>query len=305
MRTITLVLTVVVSVILMGSLLVPYLDSTTEKNENVLDVFVLGGQSNMAYIPSYMDLDVVNDELGAPAEDCYYFGTSSRPVYLNMDLATCDIYPMYSGGAWIIGGEECGLAYALTPKTHHDLLVINVGIPAYKISQFEPGTTGGDHIENVIEAALAAIPSTYTVNKLGWAWCQGESDRTTSYASYIASFNKIDAMLGGFGFDMCYMVQTKPSDSGSATIAQQMIVNDQKDVVMASTAPAGFTIANGGLIEDNWLHYTQHGRIIVGEDIANAISVPNTSYFEILYIVPVLIIAAIILLAVRMYSNRD
>lgn len=305
MRVITVLVTVVISIILLGAVLVPTLNSTTHKDENVLDVFVLGGQSNMAYIPAYMDLNTVNSELGAPAEPCYFFGTQTRPAYNGINLSDCDMYPMYSDGSWIIGGEECGLAYYLTPKTHNELLVINVGIPAYSIDQFEPGTTGGNHIVNTIEAALASIPSTYTVNKLGWAWCQGESDRTTAYANYIASFDKIDGMLSNLGFDMCYLVQTKPSDSGSATIAQQMIVSDQTDVCLASTAPAGFTIANGGLIEGNWLHYTQHGRIIVGEDIANAISIPDYESLKILYIVPIIVIAALLLIVARLYMSRD
>lgn len=297
---------ITVAVILLGAVMVPYMDSETQKDEDVLDVIVLGGQSNMAYIPAYMDIDVVNEELGEPSMTCYYFGTDTRPSYLGMDMSECDMHSMYNNGAWIIGGEECGLAYTLASRSHHDILTINVAIPAYTIAQFEPGTTGGNHIKNTIEAALSVIPSTYTINKVGWAWCQGESDKKTSYSSYISSFDKIDAMMNEYGFDKCYLVQTKPVDSGSATIAQEMIVQNEKDVVMASTAPATFTVANGNLIEGNSLHYSQQGRIIVGEDIANAVTIPDDSYYSLLYVIPVMVIAAIILIAVRMiYSNRD
>ena len=208
---------ITIGLIVTGGILVPAVTEMSE-DRDTLEVVVLGGQSNIAYVLDYMDLSTVNSDFGAPAADCYYFG-KNVPVRLNMPLGSCELHSMYSNGAWIIGGEEVGIAYTIANKTQNDVLVINAAIPAYSVSQFEPGTTGGDHIKHVIEAALSEIPSSYSITKCGWVWCQGESDKTTSVNDYVASFDKVAGLFNDFGFTTCYMVQTRPVDSGNARLS--------------------------------------------------------------------------------------
>lgn len=301
MRLIKAIVGIVISLLVVGAILVPITSNYSSDGEHTLDIVVLGGQSNMAYIPAYMDLDVVNQDIPQPTTNCYFYGYADRPVWNNADLPLCDIHSMTANGSWIIGGEEVAVAKTISDYTSDDVLVVNVAIPAYAIAQFEPNTTGGNHIKNVLTDVLQEIPAKYTKIKCGWAWCQGESDKTTPVNDYVSSFEKVQGIFESFGFKTCYLVQTKPSDSGNATAAQTIIANTVPGVVMASTAPSTFTRDNGMLIEDNWLHYSQAGRDIVGSDIGHAICKKMTPHlrdndvYSVISMIPILVTAGLII----------
>lgn len=310
MRLIKAIVGVVIAVLVVGTILVPVTSKYNSDGENTLDIVVLGGQSNMAYIPSYMDLTTVNEEIPQPETNCYFYGYADRPAWNNGDSSQYDIHSMTSDGAWIIGGEEASVAKTISSYTNDDVLVVNVAIPAYSISQFEPGTTGGNHIQNVLTGVMSKIPSKYTQVKCGWAWCQGESDKTTAVDDYVASFERVQSIFEGFGFNECYLVQTKPADSGNATAAQAQIVNTVPEVTLASTAPSTFTVANGLLIEGNSLHYSQAGRDIVGTDIGEAICknltphLRSSEVYGVISMIPILITASLIIAVAGLIVSR-
>lgn len=302
----------VIGLIVIVTILFPIVEDGKQRvhDDNELDVIILAGQSNIAYVPEYMDLDVVNADVPIPSTACYFYGYDSRPVFDNAVLSDCDIHSMAEDGRWIIGGEEASIAYAVSSGLDNDVLVINAGVPGKAISYFEPGDVGGTHIHDVVTDALSKIPETYNVVKSGWVWCQGESNKNTPIADYVASFEAIRDSFIELGFNDCYLVQTKPIDGGNATMAQKMITLTIPDVIMASTAPAGFTADSGTLIVGNTLHYSQKGRDIVGADVGNAI-VDNTpiEYEDspintLLGIIPLLVLVGFLLGIVALFVRR-
>ena len=306
-------LTVTVSVILLAVLVVPICESYGDPSPNELDVLVISGQSNGAYMETttvhgvtnvICDPDDVNGNVPLPHKNAYYYGTALVPILYGAyyETATYDttldsyaIHPMTSEGAWIIGGEEAAIASALTARSYHDVLIINVCAPGAPIEFYEDGATGAAYSEKVIEDALSKLDSKYRVNKLGFVWIQGESNKTTAIADYISSFESVKGFYEDLGFDTCYMVQTKPGNSGNAADAQLQICNTNPDCILASTAPSTFTVSNGLLVSDD-IHYSQLGRNIVGHDIGMAIPVYSSDHPEkgLIMLIPWLLIAAII-----------
>ncbi len=301
----------VVALLLTVSVLVPVSDQSA--GEDTLAVVVLAGQSNITYISEYMDVDVVNEEVAVPEVDCYYFGTAESPLrqWVYDDSVGVGLYSMLdSDRQWRIGGEECAIASAIGQKSNCDVLTINVGISGQMISHFLPTNAGGVYIDAMLSAALDLIPNHYRQIKCGWVWCQGESDRTTSVESYVGSFGTIRENFAEWGFNTCYLVQTAPDRSGNATEAQLQCVSTYSDVILASTAPSTFTVANGGLIEGNTLHYTQHGRDGVGAEVGAKIAsgmtwhTDNSSLLGMIHIIPLIVIVGLVLGAVGMFISR-
>lgn len=305
--------TTIIAIVIVVSAFIPIVEEYQTEGQDTLQVVVLAGQSNIAYIPSYMDVDTVNEEIPKPSTNCYFYGLSDRPVWDNADLSQCDIHSMNDDDRWIIGGEECGVAYEISKKTSDDVLVINVGIPGKPIEYYQDNQTGGIRIKAVIESALSEITGYSIVNKCGWVWCQGESDKTTPVQDYIDSFTNINNMFDSMGFERCAMVQTKPVDSGNSTQAQSDIVSQFENVIWGSKAPATFTVANGLLIEGNSLHYSQSGRDIVGKQCGDALSLGLPQHIrdspipEMITIIPVLLIASLLIGVVSIYvvHRRD
>ena len=306
-----ILLTLTIGVILVGAVLVPTIEETNVSGEDVLDVVILGGQSNIAYNPIRVDASVVNDQIALPSTNCYYFGTDQQAVqYPLISISDCSMQSMTEGNEWRIGGEEPAIAKKIADKTNDDVYIINVAIGGTAIANFLPGTTGGDWIEDVLTAALSIIPAKYSVHKCGWVWCQGESDKTTAVADYIESFGTLNDYFKSKGFDYCYLVETKPIDSGNATAAQRALPSIYDNVTMASTAPATFTVDNGLLRNGDPLHYSQAGRNIVGEQVGAAIANNLPAHSRdgldspLLQAIPIIVIVALLMAAVGAIALR-
>lgn len=98
------------------------------------------------------------------------------------------------------------------------------------------------------------------------------------------------------------MVKTRDVNGGNSCAAQIEIARTNPNVIMASTLPDTFTVANGLMNSDN-LHYTQKGRILIGEDIANVMSLPYHAPHDLanlIGVIPILVIASIVVFAARM-----
>lgn len=305
------VVEITIGIILIGVILMPVIERVNISGEDTLDVIILGGQSNIAYNPLRVDAEVVNEQIGLPSTNCYYFGTESQAVqYDRMPISDCSMLPMVVNEQWHIGGEEPAIAKVISDYTNDDVYIINVAIGGFSISQFAPGSIGGNWINSVLDAALDFIPDRYTVNKVGWVWCQGESDKTTPVSSYVESFGSLDDYFKTKGFDYCYLVETRPIDSGNATAAQRELPGIYDNVEMACTAPATFSVANGMLRDGDALHYSQAGRNVVGEDVGEAIASNLSTHSrngiesEILAIIPVFVAIGLIIYIVPNISSR-
>lgn len=305
----------IIAVICVAGILTPILENTD--GEDRLEVFVIAGQSNSAYRNTNVSL--VNQEIDLPSHNVYYYGTESQPIYFggmppigqatyDPTFESYDNYSMVSNGKWKIGGYEPILAKYISDKTNCDVLIINVGISASSIQYLQPDADGGEYMKEVIEHSFEKIPSKYKVDKIGYMWVQGESNIGTPVDEYISYFENINDWFIENGFNKGYIVQTRPQNSGNSAIAQVKMCNTIPNLILSSTAPDTFTIQNGKMVSDD-LHYSQWGRIIVGEDVCKHMSLTtytqNKAVIDIMYILPVMLIIGIIGYLVFSYKKED
>lgn len=300
---ISIAISAVVAVLLYASLLVPIIADSTNGDTD-LQVLIVAGQSNAAY--RNYNVDVVNDDVALPDTEVFYYGNSTGPIYYGpINAPTYDdtfesygIHSMVENGAWKIGGYEPVLSRAISDKTNCDVLIINVGISSASTDFLFPDNVGGEYVSNVISDALSKVDPKYSIIKIGYTWMQGESNAGSTINGYIQSFDVIHDWYVAEGFKTCYLVQTRPANGGNASIAQLQICESEDDVILASTAPATFTVENGLMESDN-LHYTQKGRDIIGEDIADKMTlqyhIRASSLSSLLSVVLVLVPIGILL----------
>lgn len=306
-------------VILIATVLAPVIDDLDP--EDKLQVLVITGQSNSAYRSDSVNLTEVNAEISLPSTGAYYYGTASTPIQYgtmppygspsyDTTFESYGIYSMISNNKWTIGGYEPALAKSISDKTNCDVLIINAGINAASVNYLLPTEDGGEYVAEVISHALDLVKDKYDkIEKIGYCWMQGETDRLTSVADYITDFDTILDWYEDEGFSKCYMVKTRAINGGNACEAQLKLAHDNHNVILASTAPDSFTTDNGLMNSDN-LHYTQKGRMIVAEDISSAMHLHynvTSNMWELLAIIPLMMIVAIVLVAVRsfLFSKND
>lgn len=291
------------------AILVPV--TTSLEAEDRLQVLVITGQSNSAYRGDSVDLNIVNDEIPQPKTNTYYYGTTNGPIYYggmppygepsyDTTFESYGIHSMTSNGSWIIGGYEPALAQSISAKTNCDVLIINAGISAASIGYLLPDQTGGEYVEQVITRALNLIKDDYKIiNKIGYCWMQGETDKNNPVSEYIEKFDTIFDWYQDLGFDRCFMVKTRDINGGNSCEAQIELARDNPNIILASTAPDTFTVANGLMNADN-LHYTQEGRIIIAEDINSKMVLKSyltdNTLADLLGFIPLLITAGIIII---------
>lgn len=269
---------------------IPIIDDVTKDNEKVMNVVVIAGQSNGVYMLA--DVPLVNEKLPQPNATCWYYGNGY-------------IHKMNNNGQWTIGSVDPAIAYEIANYTNRDVLVINTNIGGKSIDYFTPGNAGSDWIDEVVTTALSAIHGYDKINKIGWVWIQGESDKDTAINDYIDDFRLIDAHFSSMGFNNCWISETRATDGGNATLAQQQIVSEFNNVFWGSRASANFNQENGTIYTDN-LHYTQLGRLIIGEDIGLSIlsklppTIETLPIRSLISVIPVIMIVSLAVMAAAM-----
>lgn len=306
-------LTAIIAAIIVALSMIPIITESAN-GENTLEVLVISGQSNAAY--RQVNLNVVNEDVPLPTTNVYYYGTASQPIWYGYPsnptydetLDSYGIHSMLSNGEWKIGGYEPILAHAISTKSNCDVLIINVAISSATVANLTPNQIGGEYASKVIADALSKVDSKYQIEKIGYMWVQGESNYSTPIDTYIEQFELVNTWYHENGFDICYMVQTRPENSGNAALAQIQICNQDPTVILASTAPATFTVDNGLMEADN-LHYTQRGRDIVGADIDAKLAleyhVRDSTLSTMINVIPLVIIIGLILTAIGVLYVRS
>lgn len=266
-------------------------------DEDTLDVFIIDGQSNAAYVnqPGSADVDVVNDTLGSPDRSLFYYGNSTRPTMYNESDTNYAIRPIYVDGEYKVGGLVAPFAYYLSEAQDRDVLVLDVGISAQSIVNLVPGSVGGNWKTKVISDALSSITGYDHVNLVGWTWLQGESDKTMAVSTYTGYFNDLEDYYSSIGCPNCYIVKTREAYGGNATIAQENLIATNPNIHLGTDITDTFTGTDYML--DN-LHYSQAARIIIAEKVVEIIPVENYGNWDsvnpILAVIPVVIIMAMI-----------
>ena len=298
MKLIATILATVIAIVIVVAL-IPELDN----DSNSIDVIIIDGQSNAAPYPGTTNLELVDQELGAPTHNIYYYGSpDSQPTWPEHYWKSYDVYPIYKDGAYVIGSLDGPLAYYLSEKQGHDVLVINSAVSGSKISELIPGNPKGDWGIELIENALNKLSGYRYVNIIGWVWAQGEWDSTTDIDEYKSDFLKLDNYFDSIGAYQCYIIKTK-EHWGNAVIAQRELVEEYPDIHMATEITESFTRENGMLL-DGAGHYTQQARILVADSVADYIPIkeyPWSDLKPLIDIIPLLLVAVIIF-AVSIYA---
>lgn len=306
-------------IIAIAVLLLPLVVKVSEDPDawkgDVLDVMIIDGQSNAAYGTDIANPTVVaSDFPDAPNKKLLYYGTSTKPITYGLPgnpnydttFESYGIHEMYSDG-WIIGGYEPGLAYILSERSGHDVLIINIAVPGATVAELSPSGECGIYGKAVINHALDGVRDQYdTLNMLGYVWAQGEADYDTTIRQYEADFLAIKNDLAKVGADECYIIKTR-AKWGNSVAAQTDLIHQYSDIVLGTNITDTFTVSDGTLMSDN-THYTQKGRDIIANILGDEIDLnepKHTDVYTIAGVIVVVLIAGILLAAVAMLRYRS
>lgn len=315
------ILLLTIGIILIGSLLIPTLSDSTQPpaESNELNVFVLAGQSNAAYYNE--NVTVANENPSIKDGFAFYYGTSEAPINCgvinNMSYdTTLESYGIYSmtesDGSFRIGNIEAPFASYFVNKTNQKILIINTGIGGVSINSYVPNTVGFEYAEDIVTDALSKLPEGLTPILRGVLWVQGESDAALNVNTYIQKFEDMSLGFKTLGFNKVFISETKTANGGNASFAQTLIPDKVKGAYLVTDVANTFDMSNGLLASDN-LHYTQKADNILGKIFAEyAISSYSfdtgslKEYSGLIYVIPILVIAALVLGAVGMiYFKRS
>lgn len=301
------ILSLVVGILLVVTVLVPFV--TIANDDEELDVLIITGQSNAGYRESVnyrVDPEVATDLL-PESSSLYYYGTPTSPAtYEIIGSPTYDttwesysIQPMCKDGKYVIGGLEAPIGIGIHNRTNNDVLVLNVAVSSATISWLDPDGVWGTFAYGLITHALDLVDDRYdSINKLGWTCLQGESNSSTDIDVYKTDFMKMANFFADLGFKNGYIVPPMDSLGGNSIIAQYELAETHNYLKIVTTVQNTFTTENGLLWGDK-IHYTERGRIIIGEKIVDAINYPisfdYSSIRTILNVLPIFVTISLII----------
>lgn len=262
------VLGVAVAVILIGSLLAP---SIADYEREDVDVYIVAGQSNSAYL--HYNLELSDPKVGEG--HAYYYGTSSSPiVYGSYSTPTYDTtFDSYS----IQPATDSNLAHLEGPfsktyyaSTGHKVVTINVGISGTSIEEWQSDGFAWTYASSVIDDALDKLDDDYDLHLKGFIWIQGESNYSMSADDYETYFLNTFDLFSDKGFDDCFISKVRRDTSTTGqrnpvgpSNAQIAMCEEYAHIHMATEIADTFTVDNGLMESDN-LHYNQLGQNLIG-----------------------------------------
>lgn len=291
--------------IIMVSILAMVINDQSEEyvdDDDSLYVFVLSGQSNAQYYKE--DIDVANELAKIPYETAFYYGTDSDVIEYSNDYADhLSEYSIHSmndeNGDYVIGSLEPGFASAFYKSTGKKCLIINTARGGSSISDFMSGEYLYTYNNAIISDALSKIPSNFEVKKTSWIWIQGESDRLMDPSVYAEDFDKLVGIFEVLGFDSALMSKVRSQWAPAISNIQTKIANSSSNIRITDIADS-FSKSDGTMDADG-LHYSQSGRNILGETLGSMAPVTHKNVsngFEIIQILPLLVIIAILVIVV-------
>lgn len=295
-----------VAVILVSVLAVIINDQSEDyvSDDDALYVFVLSGQSNAQYYKE--DVTVANELPKIPYGSAFYYGTDSAVIEYSDDyadhLSEYSIHSMNDAdGDYVIGSIEPGFASKFYENTSKKCLIINTARGGSSIADFMSGEYLYTYNSAIISDALSKIPANYEIKKTSWIWIHGESDRLMDPSVYAEDFSNLDGIFSNLGFDSALMSKVRSQWAPAISNVQITISNTLKNVKITDIADS-FSKQDGTMDSDG-LHYSQAGRNILGGALASMAPVPFkevSSSFEIVLILPALVIMAIIGIVIAM-----
>ena len=121
-------------------------------------------------------------------------GAYSR-INVNGTTECLEGYPVYSlteAGAGKIGPDS-GFAYEWVKQTGEKVWVVNAAHGGTSISVWQPGTTEYEQCQALFTACQQTLQAEiaaghYTLSHMGYFWCQGCSDRTSTAEWYVKKY---------------------------------------------------------------------------------------------------------------------
>lgn len=230
-----------------------------------LSVYMLTGQSNAAYY--YVDPSVATT-------------TKEGTAYHYSELAGgVKIHPMNSlQGDMSRGNIEAALARLLYDLMGEKVLIINSGVSGQKMETFVPvqgeSYKNIDRVWQIVQRFIQdeEFQSKYEVRLRSYIWAQGESDPNTEVSAYKNDYLKLHQILVSkdYGFDYGFVIKVRDKFTNSA-IAQEELVQENDDIIMATRASSSFSVENGKMRFDD-LHYSQAGDNLLGTETAKSIA---------------------------------
>ena len=299
MNPIKAIVVIAVAVIMTVYIVYP-LAENPESYSNSLDVIIIDGQSNAEYSSSINRVNPTLIDLPVPDHKLLYYGTESGANYIYGGVPSTGIYEMNRDGYWVLGGIEPTLAYTYSKLTGHDVLTINVAVGGQSITKLSPDGTYWQSGAECIAEALSMITGYSNVHMVGWIMMQGEADKNMAVDTYKEHFVDLMDYFKSIGANGCYLVKTREYYGGNATIAQSELVEEYSNVHMATTITDTFTEANGLLVNNDPIHYSQKGRNLVGTALGEYIAADNEMPGQsMLILIPIVLVIGIILVAAR------
>lgn len=305
-----------VLVILVGSVATPIiLESVGDPEKDDLDVFILAGQSNAAYT---FGISVEDAQLNpvVPNDVAFYYGDDKPIVHhsgsVNYDptLESYSIHDMVLNGSWKIGGIDAAIASNYYDDTGRKLLVINAAINGISILGYaNENGTGWSYTDAVIRDALSKVDkSKFEINCCGLFWLQGESDRTRDVDIYVDNFTSFwNSISKNYGFKGAYLIDVR--DGQNTDIAHQILAERIKTIHYVDSVSSSWLDDSEYMTSDD-IHYNQKGKNIIGAEFVNSYILTNPSINDIvdlslLYVIPLLLVVAIISVAATIFlKNR-
>lgn len=232
---------------------------------DIVDVFLLGGQSNMlGRAPSSsLPTSPVNLKLAQP-DVLFYTGPGGSSVAANT-LTT-----LRPGSGTDIGPEvSFGRSIADLAPSHNIALIKYAAGGTNLYSDWNPSTgVQFANFKSTVAAGLQAlINAGHTPNIVGMLWHQGESDADTAahasgYATRLAAF--IAAVRSLYGTNLPFLIgEIHRINANSDTVADAQIA------VAAADPYAAFVPASDLTFQDS-LHFNTAGQVALGERFADA-----------------------------------
>lgn len=300
MKAFAAIVTVIVSAVILITVVYPIVDNPDGRN--TLDVIIIDGQSNAEY-NQYCNKYLV--DLPVPDNMLMYYGTESAANSYPGTSST-GIYDMCRGGNWQIGGIEPALAYYYSLQTDNPVLTINVARGAMSISWLASEDEGLGYAKDIIDTALGKIHG-YHVRMAGWVMLQGEADKAMDVETYKEYFIELYDYFDSIGADQCYLVKTRDQYGGNSVIAQEELCEEYANIHMATTITDSFADDSGLVVPQGPIHYTQLGRNVIGEAVADYMAgyIPDAPANSLLRAIPAIIAVGLILAAVGITISRS
>lgn len=249
-------------------------DTKVTVNKAVLDVFLLDGQSNMAYNTSFANLTICPSP--APLGKGYYFGSETVPYNPSLSASNCDIYSVTNlDGSAHLGGFEYSFCATWVKLTGHKILTVNCAVGNKSIADFQEGEYMYTHTQEGWDKAISLLSTDlYDYSIKGMVWCQGENDAYNGVSWYESEF---EAMLSKFQSDAftlpiekCYIELIPPKWVESREALLNLAASNP-DVMIATALASTFTVSNG-LLQSDETHYTQAGQNLLGAAVAKYVN---------------------------------